>query len=58
MDVLTRKERIGGWLNAAERELAYLKSQPSSLPEEIKISERQVQQLRQQYSLLLEAEVV
>lgn len=53
MFVLTTQERIGGYLNAAERELAYQKRQPNPDPNAIAISERKVQQLRDQHALFL-----
>lgn len=51
MFVLTNQEKIGGYLAAAERELAYQKRQPNPDPNAIAISERQVQRLRDQYAL-------
>jgi hypothetical protein len=54
MFVLTNKQKIGGLLSAAERELAYLKSQANPNQNEIAISERQVQRLREQYALFPE----
>ena len=52
MSTLTTKERIGGYLNAAERELAYQQRQPIPDPNAIAISEREVRRLRDQYALL------
>ena len=51
MFVLTIQERMGGCLNAAERELAHQKRQPNPDPNAIAISEREVQRLRDQYAL-------
>jgi hypothetical protein len=52
---LTTKEKIGGCLDAAERELAYQKRQPLPDANAIAISKRAVQRLRDQYALITEA---
>lgn len=51
MTTFTTTERIGGYLNAAERELAYQKRQANPDTNAIAISEREVQRLREQYVL-------
>jgi len=51
MFAFTTKERIGGYLSAAERELAYQKQQPNPDPNAIAISEREVQRLRDLHAL-------
>jgi len=53
MFVLTTQEKVGGYLNAAERELAYQKRQPNPDQNAIALSEREVQRLQEQYALFL-----
>ncbi len=44
----TFSERLGGFLNAAERELAYQKAQPNPDQNAIAISEREVQRRKEE----------
>jgi hypothetical protein len=46
--MLTFRERLGGFLNAAERELAYQKAQPNPDQNAIAISERDVLRRREE----------
>jgi hypothetical protein len=49
---MTQKEKIGGLLNAAQRELAYQKAQPNPDQNAIAISERAVERWQREYDLL------
>jgi hypothetical protein len=44
----TFREKLGGFLNAAERELAYQKAQPNPDQNAIAISEREVQRRKEE----------
>jgi len=46
--ILTKRQQLGGFLNAAERELAYQKAQPNPDQNAIAISERDVQRRREE----------
>jgi hypothetical protein len=46
---MTQKEKTGGRLNAAERELAYQKAQPNPDQNAVAISERAVQRWQDEY---------
>jgi hypothetical protein len=46
---MTQKEKIGGALTAAQRELAYQKAQPNPDQNAIAISERAVQRWQNEY---------
>jgi hypothetical protein len=46
--ILTQRQQLGGFLNAAERELAYQKAQPNPDQNAIAISEREVQRRREE----------
>jgi len=50
--MLTTKEKVGGFLNAAERELAFVKSQLNPDHNVIAISERAVQRWREELDRL------
>jgi DNA-directed RNA polymerase specialized sigma24 family protein len=49
---LTKRQKIGGMLNAAERELANVKAQPDPDQNAIRISERDVQRWREELERL------
>ena len=44
----TFREQLGGFLNGAERELAYQKAQPNPDPNAIAISESEVQRRKEE----------
>jgi hypothetical protein len=46
--MLTYREKLGGFLNGAERELAFQKAQPNPDQNAIVISEREVQRRREE----------
>jgi hypothetical protein len=50
--MLTKRQQLGGLLNAAERELAYVKAQPNPDQNAIAISERAVQRRREELDRL------
>lgn len=54
----TFKEQLGGFLNAAERELAYQKAQPNPDQNAIAISEREVQRRKEELALYQRDEIV
>ena len=51
--VLTNKQKLGGLLNAEERELAYLRAQPNRNENAITLSERKVQHLKDQLAMFV-----
>ena len=54
----TFKEKLGGFLNAAERELAYQKAQPNPDQNAIAMSERDVQRRKEELDLYQRNEIV
>jgi hypothetical protein len=51
--VLTKRQQLGGLLNAAERELAYVKAQTNPDQNAIAISKREVQRRKEELDRLL-----
>jgi hypothetical protein len=50
--MLTKRQQLSGWLNAAQRELALVKAQPNPDQNAINISERDVQRRREELDRL------